>query len=366
MPTYVPYAPAEDYDPENPGSLFHPSADIQNNVPNPVAVMELYKGASKNNAWRALGNIYGEIRFLKDFTFRATGYMDLSIRNNSTYTPKYDVNNSTSHSAHRTTMTSFSRQNDETRTFQADLLLSYKKVLEKHCIDATIGYTARKQQSEGFYADVDSLANGMNVVPEDLQMLAMGSRHNVTANDWWSESAFVSYLARVSYAFKDRYLLTATFRADGSSKFSPSHRWGYFPSVGAGWVISDEPFFRPARKVVDFMKLRVSWGRLGNDKIGDYLYYPTINPMGMQVVINGETVYVPTLNFEVDEDIHWEVMSGLDAGISLQMFRHRLQAEIGWYYKNTNDLLAFVEPSSSLGAGYAITFHKPSCRGVCS
>ena len=158
MPTSVPYAPAEDYDPENPGSLFHPSADIQNNVPNPVAVMELYKGASKNNAWRALGNIYGEIRFLKDFTFRATGYMDLSIRNNSTYTPKYDVNNSTSHSAHRTTMTSFSRQNDETRTFQADLLLSYKKVLalEKELKERMRLAVGRQELLDAIVSEIES------------------------------------------------------------------------------------------------------------------------------------------------------------------------------------------------------------------
>lgn len=147
MPTYVPYAPAEDYDPENPGSLFHPSADIQNNVPNPVAVMELYKGASKNNAWRALGNIYGEIRFLKDFTFRATGYMDLSIRNNST-----------SHSAHRTTMTSFSRQNDETRTFQADLLLSYKKVLalEKELKERMRLAVGRQELLDAIVSEIES------------------------------------------------------------------------------------------------------------------------------------------------------------------------------------------------------------------
>ena len=355
LPTYVPYAPEEDYDPENLGSLYHPSADIQSNVNNPVAQMELYKDTEKYRDYRIIGNIYGEWNFLKDFTLKATGYMDLGLYRGEQYTPRYDVNNSTSHSAHKNDITNFYRKSDEARTFQADFLLSYKKMITNHRIDATVGYTARKAISEGFNAKVDSLANGMNIVPNDLWMLSMGSVNRVSAGDWWNEESFISYLARVNYAYKDRYLLTATFRADGSSKFSPSHRWGYFPSVGLGWVISEEAFMEPLKKVVDFAKLRVSWGKLGNDKIGNYLYYPTINPKGKQVIINGVTQFIPTLSYDIDKNIHWEVMTGIDVGISAQLFNNRLGMELGYYSKTTDDLLAYVSPSSSIGAGYAIT-----------
>ncbi|MCS2821335.1 TonB-dependent receptor [Bacteroides ovatus] len=355
LPTYVPYALEEDYDPENLGSLYHPSADIQSNVNNPVAQMELYKDTEKYRDYRIIGNIYGEWNFLKDFTLKATGYMDLGLYRGEQYTPRYDVNNSTSHSAHKNDITNFYRKSDEARTFQADFLLSYKKMITNHRIDATVGYTARKAISEGFNAKVDSLANGMNIVPNDLWMLSMGSVNRVSAGDWWNEESFISYLARVNYAYKDRYLLTATFRADGSSKFSPSHRWGYFPSVGLGWVISEEAFMEPLKKVVDFAKLRVSWGKLGNDKIGNYLYYPTINPKGKQVIINGVTQFIPTLSYDIDKNIHWEVMTGIDVGISAQLFNNRLGMELGYYSKTTDDLLAYVSPSSSIGAGYAIT-----------
>lgn len=355
LPTYVPYAPAEDHDPENPGSLYHPSADIQANVSNPVAQMELYKDTEKYRDYRIIGNIYGEWNFLKDFTLKATGYMDLGLYRGEQYTPRYDVNNSTSHSAHKNDITNFFRKSDEDRTFQADFLLNYKKIISSHRIDATAGYTARKKTAEGFNAKVDSLANGMKVVPSDLWMLSMGSLNRVAAGDWWSEESFISYLARVNYSFKDRYLLTATFRADGSSKFSPSHRWGYFPSVGLGWVISEESFMQPLKKVVDFAKLRVSWGKLGNDKIGNYLYYPTINPRGKQVIINGVTQFIPTTSYDIDKNIHWEVMTGIDVGLSAQLFNNRLSMELGYYSKTTEDLLAYVSPSSSIGAGYAIT-----------
>lgn len=355
VPTYVPYAPEEDWDPNNPGSYYHPSANIQNNVRNPVAHMELLRDTEKYRDYRILGNIYAEWNFLKDFTIRATGYTDIGIYLGETYRPKYDVNNATSSSADRNDKTSFSRKSDHGQTYQGDILLTYKKSTGDHRIEATAGYTARKVTSTGFDAAVDSLANGMPVVPEDLHMLSMGSPNRQTTSDWWQEEAFISYLARVSYAYRSRYLLTATFRADGSSKFSPKNRWGYFPSVGLGWVISDENFMKGTRTWLDFAKIRASWGMLGNDKIGNYLYYPTINPMGKQIMLNGQVVYIPTQAFEVDEDIHWEVMQGFDAGLQLQMLNNRVKLDFGYFNKTTKDLLAYVSPSSSLGAGYAIT-----------
>lgn len=355
IPNYQPYAPEKDHNIENPGSYYHPSPDIQTNVPNPVAVMELYKDTGKSNTYRIMGDAFAEIRFLKDFTLKATGYADYTLGDSWSYTPKYDVNNENSFSSHKTSKTSFGRESYVTKTYQADILLNYKKTLTDHRIDATVGFTARKSANEGFQASVDSLVNGMNVVPEDLRTLSMGAGINQHTTDWFSEYAFISYLARGSYAYKDRYLLTATLRADGSSKFAPSHRWGIFPSVGLGWVFSDEPFFNVSKDIVNFAKLRVSWGMLGNDKIGNYLYYPTIDPKGKQVVMNGEVVYIPTMKYEIDKNIHWEVMSGLDVGISAQMFRQRLNLEFVWYNKVTDDLLAYVSPSSSLGAGYAIT-----------
>lgn len=362
VPTYEPFAPSCDWNESNPGSYYHPSADVQNNVGSPVATMELYKDANRYKDYRALGNLFVEVSFLKDFTFRATGYMDLVFYTGSQYTPQYNVNNAYSASAQRENKTAIYRKSDQDRTFQGDLLLTYKKHLDEHRVEAMVGYTARKVQREGFWSKADSIADGMPVVPEDLQMLSMGNPNTISASDWWQEEAFLSALARISYSFRDRYLLTATFRADGSSKFSPSHRWGFFPSVGAGWVMSEENFMQDVKDYIDFFKWRVSWGQLGNDKIGNYLYYPTISPKGKQVVIAGETVFIPTVAYEVDENIHWEVMSGVDAGVSMQLFKNRLSAELGYYYKITRDLLAYVKPSSSLGAGYAITNAGSICN----
>ena len=356
LPTYPIYSPEEDHDPNNIGSYYTPAPGIQKDVPNPVAVMEINKGNSESYGYRSVGNVYAEIGFLKDFTFRATGYGDIGINNGSNYTPRFDVNNSTSNSSHKSEKTSFSRNTGEYTKYQMDLIVNYSKTKDLHRIGAMVGYTARVQESKGFNAAADTLVSpDMWIVPPDFWLLSMGSNLNKTNGDWYEAESFISYLARLNYAYADKYLVSATFRADGSSKFSPNMRWGYFPSIGLGWVVTEEEFMKNLSSNIDYIKIKASWGKLGNDKIGNYLWFPTINPKGQQVVVDGKTYYIPTVSNLVDENIHWEVVTGLDAGFESRFFKNRLSLELGYYTKTTSDLLAYVAPPISVGAGYAIT-----------
>lgn len=356
LPTYAPYSPVTDQDPKNIGSYYTPSPNIQKDVPNPVAAMEIYKGTSSSYGYRGVGNVYAEISFLKDFTLRATGYGDIGINLGSNYTPYYNVNNTTSISSYKNLATAFSRNEAEYTKYQSDFILNYNKKIGPHRIGAMAGFTARVEEGQGFSAGVDTLVSPtMTVVPSSFRTLNVGSNLNRTNSDFYDASSFMSYLTRASYSYADKYLATATFRVDGSSKFSPTHRWGYFPSIGLGWVMSEEHFMDGLKDKINFLKLKASWGQLGNDKIGDYLYFPTIDPKGQQVVVNGQTYYLPTVSNLVDQNIHWEVVTGLDAGFESQLFNHRLSLEIGYYTKTTSDLLAYVAPPVSVGAGYAIT-----------
>ena len=115
-------------------------------------------------------------------------------------------------------------------------------------------------------------------------------------------------------------------------------------------------------KWLNFWKLRTSYGMAGNDKIGDYLAYPTINPKGTTITSGGETYYIPVTSYQVDQNIHWEVVSTFDIGTDLRMFGNRLSAELGYYYKTTSDLLAHVTPTVSVGNGYAITNAGSLCN----
>jgi len=356
LPTYSPYSPEEDHDVNNIGSYYTPSPNIQKDVANPVAVMEINKGTSESYGYRAVGNIYAEINFLKDFSFKATAYGDLGISMGSDFTPYYDVNNETSISSHKSEKTSFSRSTSEYSKYQVDYILNYNKVIDKHRIGALAGYTARVSESKGFSASTDSLISGSTtIVPEDFWMLSMGSDLKKYNSDWYSSESFASYLGRINYSYDNKYIAVLTFRADGSSKFSPTNRWGYFPSVGLGWIASEENFWKDMTNDIDYLKVKASWGKLGNDKIGNYLWLPSINPKGQQVVAGGVTYYLPTQDYVVDENIHWEVVSGLDAGFESQLFKNRMNVELTYYSKTTNDLLAYVDPPASVGSGYAIT-----------
>ncbi|MFY9151848.1 MAG: TonB-dependent receptor [Prolixibacteraceae bacterium] len=356
LPTYPIYSPEEDHDPNNIGSYYTPAPGIQKDVPNPVAVMEINKGNSESYGYRTVGNVYAEVAFLKDFTFKATGYGDIGLNYGSHYTPRFDVNNATSNSSHKSEKTAFSRNTAEYTKYQVDMIVNYNKIKDQHRIGAMAGYTARIQESKGFNAAADTLVSAeMWVVPKDFWMLNMGSAQNKTNGDWYEAESFISYLARANYSYANKYLVSATFRADGSSKFSPNKRWGYFPSIGLGWVATEEDFVKNLTTKLNYLKVKASWGQLGNDKIGNYLYFPTINPKGQQVVVDGKTYYIPTVSNLVDENIHWEVVTGFDAGFESQLFDSRLALELGFFTKTTSDLLAYVAPPISVGAGYAIT-----------
>ncbi len=363
LPTYAPYSPVEDHDPNNIGSYYTPAPGIQKDVPNPVALREINKGNSESYGYRIVGNVYAEVTFLKDFTFKATAYGDVGVNTGSKYTPRFNVNNATSNSSHKSEKTSFSRNTAEYTKYQADMIVNYNKTKDLHRIGAMAGYTARVQESKGFSAGADTLVSAdMWIVPEDFWMLSMGSTKNKTNGDLkdindndFGEESFVSYLARANYSYADKYLVSATFRADGSSKFSPNNRWGYFPSIGLGWVATEEEFFKDLIPKMDYLKIKSSWGQLGNDKIGNYLWFPTINPKGQQVVVDGQTYYIPTVSNLVDENIAWEIVTGFDAGFEGRMFNQRLALEFGFYTKTTSDLLAYVAPPISVGAGFAIT-----------
>ncbi len=356
IPTYSPYSPVENHNPSNLGSYYTPSPGIQKDVANPVAAMELKKGNESSYGYRTVGNVYAEISFLKDFTFRATGYGDIGISLGSKYTPRYSVNNATSNSSQISNSTTFNRNADEYKKLQSDFILNYNKKIDKHRIGAMAGFTARVFENQILKAGADSLVDGKlwNVAP-NYWMLNTGSKLTKTNEDTYESQAFNSYLGRLNYAYADKYLLTATFRADATSQYTKANRWGYFPSIGLGWIASEEKFMEDLKDKISFLKFKASWGKSGNDKFETYLAYPKIDLKGQQLVVDGKTIYLPTQKYLVDKNLHWEVITGIDAGFESRLFDSRLSLEIGYYNKTTNDLLVTYVPSASVGAGYGIT-----------
>jgi len=152
------------------------------------------------------------------------------------------------------------------------------------------------------------------------------------------ESALQSFFGRANYEFDGKYLLSTAFRADGSSRFGANNRYGYFPSVSAGWVLSHEDFWKD--NVVSFLKLRGSWGQNGNDKIGNYSF-TTVVYSGQnytfgsgQVITNGSVALTAA-----NPDLKWETITQTDFGVDAELFNGRVSFTGDYYLKNTSDML---------------------------
>lgn len=161
-----------------------------------------------------------------------------------------------------------------------------------------------------------------------------------------------SYYFRMNHSFLDRYLLGFTFRADGASNFGANNKYGYFPSASAAWVVSEEPFFAAARKVVNNMKLRVSYGAVGNASIPNYR---TISQYANgSVILNGELNPYVVLSNLGNEDLKWETSRQFNVGLDLGLYDNRLQLILEYYNKTTTDLL--FQKQVPYTTGYATTW----------
>ena len=171
----------------------------------------------------------------------------------------------------------------------------------------------------------------------------------------WGDSASVGFFGRVNYDYAEKYLLTLIYRVDGSSNFMRGHRWGRFPSISAGWVLSNEDWWNPS--VVDFLKLRGSWGQNGNSNVANFQYLSTISVgaadggysfyTGPTATNSGTGAYATNL---ANPDITWEVSQQLDLGFDARLFRNRLNVVFDWYQKDTKGWLVQAPIMGHFGA----------------
>lgn len=233
-------------------------------------------------------------------------------------------------------------------------ILTYDHSFNKHNLSLMGGATQQHAQSNstwiaGFdlsdsYPDIHSIA-AANQIDRD----ATGS----SASAW----SLASFLGRVAYNYDSKYLLTANFRADGSSRFAPGHRWGYFPSVSAGWRISSEKFMKPLEKIITDMKVRVGWGINGNQNgIGNYSYLASMK--SSKVSPTTDNLY-PGLAISpysaANKELTWEKTTQWNAGLDLTLFDSRLIFAFDIYYKKTTDLLLTVSLPDNVNLPGGIT-----------
>ena len=244
--------------------------------------------------------------------------------------------------------TSVSESRNDSRSLTMQFYANYKLLLGNHSFGAMAGYEdyTYEWENNGSSRNNYTLDNYpyLNLGPADYQYNSGNAGHN----------AYRSAFGRLMYSYANRYLLQANFRADGSSRFAKGNRWGYFPSFSAGWVISEEPFFNN-QGFLNFLKLRASWGKLGNERIGSEFPYQALltfstNPRipNNKTGVNDIAQTAAQITYAVN-DISWETTTTYGAGVDMSMFDSRLRLSYDWYYKKTEDMLLTIGFPSYFG-----------------
>lgn len=235
---------------------------------------------------------------------------------------------------------------EELRNYTADQLLTYNVNFgENHHLDAMVGYTAQQEIVKGLYGSG-------NTFPDDLAPF-LGNATIRSSNSMERKWTMLAYLARLNYSFKDRYLLSASFRREGSSRFSEGHQFGNFPAVSVGWRISEEPFIPKAAWLTD-LKVRGSWGMTGNNtyqvsannnfgtgqNAGDDGNYASLAFLGLNnYVFNNTLASGKTVTRFANSELTWEKSNQLNIGLDLSTFNNRLVFTAEYYKKVTDDML---------------------------
>lgn len=328
--------------------LLHTLPDFQRaQVWNPLIETELRGAHNKSDNYRLAGNVFGEIDILKNLTFKATFSMDYTSGQSRSYSPLVYVYNPDVEGGKEllTERESVSQSKSNSLAAQSDYVLTYIGQFGDHGLTLTAGLTTNYNESSSLNGGRSQLAGYGILVgddPDKWWISIIDDTSTATNGGSQSDRFTMSYLFRALYNFKNRYLFNASFRRDGSSVFyKTGNTWDNFYSFGAGWVLSEEKFMQQ-QNVINFLKLKGSWGVLGSQNTGSsYPAYATIVSSGSAVfgdnIISGKGPNVlvsPTLGWE--RNYSWEV------GFDMHMFDDRLQLSPVYYNKTTKDMLTSI------------------------
>ena len=313
---------------------------------NPYAETLLH-GHSIGENFKMTGKLQLDLTPVKGLTITAAAAPNFSFYKGKSHSKFYQMRRLDG-SYVSSAKTSVSESRNDSRSLTMQFYANYKLLLGNHSFGAMAGYEdyTYEWENNGSSRNNYTLDNYpyLNLGPADYQFNSGTAGHN----------AYRSAFGRLMYSYANRYLLQANFRADGSSRFAKGNRWGYFPSFSAGWVISEEPFFNN-QGFMNFLKLRASWGKLGNERIGSEFPYQALltfstNPRipNNKTGINDIAQTAAQITYAVN-DISWETTTTYGAGVDMSMFNSRLRLSYDWYYKKTEDMLLTIGFPSYFG-----------------
>lgn len=316
-------------------------------------ILSLVNSQSANNKSISFGlNATGfvEIQPIKGLTYRGQINYNQSSWTWRAYLPVYKIND-------QGDMRTTDQATNQVGTgwgWGTTNTLNYKFDIQDHHFDILAG-TEYSESRPDFGFSLNATAS--DAITPDLKHAYMSQMKNNTqatvSGNPYGDSRGMSYFGRLNYDFAEKYMFTAIFRADGSSVFAPGHRWGYFPSFSAGWVISNEKFMQSTANWLSFLKLRAGWGQNGNKRIGAFQYEAAFAYDAFSMYSFNNAKDTPTkgasLSRLANEDLTWETSEQLDFGFDARFLGGRLGMVFDWYKKTTKDLLLYVPVSPTTG-----------------
>ncbi|MEH3112780.1 SusC/RagA family TonB-linked outer membrane protein [Pedobacter terrae] len=306
---------------------------------NPQATLDFFN--QNTTKYKVTGNIYAELKFLKNFTFKTSFGGDFGQEEVRGYVPVYKASNT-----QQNTNSKLDIDRIENRNWIIENTLTYDKKWADHSLTVLLGQTAQRNKLYAINAD----ALNVPYTSEGDLYLALGNAASRSIVDRGELSTFASYFARVNYGYKNRYLINASIRRDGASQFFGSNNvWGNFPSVGAGWVISNEDFMKD-QKIFSNLKLRGSWGKVGNAGVPFNPSTQTVDQGAGLVAIFGGIPYTgASIRTLVPPTLLWERSAGTDIGLEMGFLNNRLTIEADYYNRKTEQAIFDIPVLGSLG-----------------
>lgn len=302
-------------------------------------INSLFNQTNDTNTKRLLANVSGEYKILDGLTAKVLFGTDVVINKQNRYLP-----NSTQEGLAQKGVATVGTLN--TVNWLNENTLNYSKTFDDiHSFNAVAGFTAQRSTTEGVTAAASNFSSDFF----EYNNLGVAVTPNSPSSSY-SQWSLASWLARVNYGLKEKYLLTLTIRSDGSSRFGDDNKWGYFPSAAVGWNLHEEDFIRNINQV-SFFKLRGSIGLTGNQSIPPYSSLSQLSYYRYN--FNGQTVSGYAPSNVPNPDLSWEKTVQVDIGADIGLFNNRVDLVLDYYYKKTTDLLlsAIVPGTSGLAVG---------------
>ncbi|MEM7104828.1 MAG: TonB-dependent receptor [Bacteroidota bacterium] len=318
--------------------VFGISEYVTSEVLNPIAALAVQHGKGWSD--KIVGSLFGEWEIIDGLRFRSSVGTDLAFWGSEGFTPVHYLN-----ASNRVDINSYGRSQNRGLRWILESFLAYDKTFGKHDINLVAGGSAEQNAGRGIGGSIQDLPIDD---PADASLTFPNDPSAQSFYGFEYDDRLISYFGRATYNFDSKYLLSVVLRTDGSTKFGDNNKFGFFPSVSLGWVLTEEEFLRN-NQIINFLKIRGSWGINGSDRIGTDLFVSTVGgDRNYTFGLNDDLFNGVSPNAIANPDLRWEETTQINVGVDARIFK-RITITIDYFQKNTRDMLLGIAVPGFVG-----------------